>query len=110
MSSERRYDDGDTCPGSERRMSPKAWYEPSALESSELTSIPVQRLISLNWIRSRSTPPNTMAPSRPLPIGSASVIHDFAGRSYQSSMDALPLATVEAGDGLTSASAWNGPA
>src|SRR6185437_8568835 len=44
---------------------------------------PVQSVSSLSCRRSRGTPPKTIAPSRPLPIGSASV-HSRAAASYQS--------------------------
>jgi hypothetical protein len=42
---------------------------------------PVQRLISLNWMRSVVRPPKIIAPMRPLPIGSASASHFLPGRS-----------------------------
>ena len=42
---------------------------------------PVQSVYSLNWMRSLSTPPKSIAPICPLPIGRASV-HTFAGASY----------------------------
>src|SRR5918993_5485027 len=44
---------------------------------------PDQSVSSLSWSRSRSMPPNTIAPSLPLPTGSAST-HCCAGRRYQS--------------------------
>ncbi len=58
---------------------------------------PVHRLISLNWIRSISVPPKSIAPMGPLPIGRASVIHVFAGRSYH--RHSFPGASARAGVG-----------
>src|SRR5690606_28820689 len=43
---------------------------------------PAYRVSSLSWIRSYLAPPQTMAPSAPLPSGSAST-HWVAGRGYQ---------------------------
>jgi hypothetical protein len=42
---------------------------------------PAHSVSSLSWMRSWSTPPNTIAPSRPLPTASAST-HFAAGRRY----------------------------
>jgi hypothetical protein len=46
---------------------------------------PVQYVSSLIWMRSSSVFPNTIAPSRPLPTGSA-FSHFCAGWAYQSSV------------------------
>ena len=43
---------------------------------------PDQRVSSLSWSRSESTPPKTMAPRRPFPTGRASV-HSLADCLYQ---------------------------
>jgi hypothetical protein len=48
----------------------------------QLVGPPDQSVSSLRASLSRSGPPNTIAPSRPLPIGSAST-HAAAGFSYQ---------------------------
>src|SRR3954452_14940961 len=54
---------------------------PSGLTRSRFS--PAQIESSLSWIRSFSTPPNTIPPRRPLPMGSAST-HFEAGCLYQS--------------------------
>src|SRR4030042_6285311 len=46
------------------------------------SSFPVQKLISLNCIRSRAGPPKSIAPVRPFPIGKASLSQSSAGLSY----------------------------
>ena len=65
-----------------------------ALRSS---AFPSQTVASLSWMRSASTPPKTMAPSRPFPIGSASV-HASAGVAYHMS-GSVPV-TVDMGSTL----------
>jgi hypothetical protein len=47
--------------------------------------LPFQTVSSFSWMRSFATPPKTMPPSRPLPMGSAS-FHP-RGCVYQSSIE-----------------------
>jgi hypothetical protein len=64
-------------------------FEGRELEATQLAEKtmlgipPAQMVSSLSWSRSSSMPPNTIAPSRPLPTGSASA-HCAAGCRYQS--------------------------
>src|SRR5581483_10570650 len=68
---------------SKRRTSGK-FFSASGLLRSRFS--PAQTVSSLSWICSVSTLPKTMPPSRPLPIGLAS-IHLLAGCRYQKTME-----------------------
>ena len=58
---------------------PPAFANGSAMEQgSAALAYSRQNVSSFNWMRSAATPPKTMPPNRPLPIGSAST-HSFAG-------------------------------
>lgn len=72
---------------------------------------PAHTVSSLSWSRSVSVPPNTMAPSRPLPMGSASS-HAAAGRGYQrvSSPGRVALAPVPDAAEPDLPAAWAPPA
>src|ERR1019366_1727094 len=70
-----------TRPAISRRRTSGMAAAPAGLLRSR--SSPAQTVSSLSWMRSDGAPPKTMAPSRPLPIGSAS-FQDAAGCRYQS--------------------------
>src|ERR1017187_4325645 len=70
-----------TRPARSRRRTSGMAAAPAGLLRSRCS--PAQTVSSLSWMRSDGAPPKTMAPSRPLPIGSAS-FQDAAGCRYQS--------------------------
>src|SRR5215475_12414089 len=75
-------------PANRRRRTSARFFAPSGLLRSRFS--PAQIVSSLSWIRSVRTPPNTIAPRRPFPIGKAS-FQEAAGCRNQSTSGLLAV-------------------
>src|SRR5215831_8267070 len=75
-------------PAKRRRRTSARFFAPSGLLRSRFS--PAQIVSSLSWIRSEWTPPNTIAPRRPFPIGRAS-FQEAAGCRNQSTSGLLAV-------------------